>query len=112
MFLKQQKVCVHQELFNCCFSQYGSNVFRFPNVSCELLTSDVSRINDKLGEDESLLTKLYSFLQRAPPLNPLLASFFSKVLSILISRKPGQVSVLKAQVKFYLQYILRMRSAC
>ncbi|XP_010779606.1 serine/threonine-protein phosphatase 6 regulatory subunit 3-B-like [Notothenia coriiceps] len=35
--------------------------------------------------------KLYSFLQNEPPLNPLLASFFSKVLSILIGRKPEQI---------------------
>lgn len=64
---------------------------RYPNISCELLTSDVGQINDRLGEDESLLMKLYSFLQNEPPLNPLLASFFSKVLSILIGRKPEQV---------------------
>ncbi len=37
--------------------------------------------------------KLYGFLQNEPPLNPLLASFFSKVLSILIGRKPEQVSL-------------------
>uniref|UniRef100_A0A8C9PA81 Serine/threonine-protein phosphatase 6 regulatory subunit 3 n=1 Tax=Spermophilus dauricus TaxID=99837 RepID=A0A8C9PA81_SPEDA len=56
-----------------------------------LLTSDVSQMNDRLGEDESLLMKLYSFLLNDSPLNPLLASFFSKVLSILISRKPEQI---------------------
>ncbi|KAG9352443.1 hypothetical protein JZ751_020857 [Albula glossodonta] len=65
--------------------------YKYPNISCELLTSDVGQINDKLGEDESLLMKLYGFLQNDPPLNPLLASFFSKVLSILISRKPEQI---------------------
>lgn len=65
---------------------------RYPNISCELLTSDVSQINDRLGEDEKLLMKLYGFLQNEPPLNPLLASFFSKVLSILIGRKPEQVN--------------------
>lgn len=64
---------------------------RYPNISCELLTSDVSQINDRLGEDEKLLKKLYGFLHNEPPLNPLLASFFSKVLSILIGRKPEQV---------------------
>jgi len=66
---------------------------RYPNISCELLTSDVSQINDRLGEEESLLMKLYSFLLNESPLNPLLASFFSKVLSILISRKPEQVNI-------------------
>ncbi|KAG5839137.1 hypothetical protein ANANG_G00201730 [Anguilla anguilla] len=65
--------------------------YKYPNISCELLTSDVGQVNDRLGEDESLLMKLYSFLQNEPPLNPLLASFFSKVLSILISRKPDQI---------------------
>ncbi|XP_045711410.1 serine/threonine-protein phosphatase 6 regulatory subunit 3 isoform X5 [Phyllostomus hastatus] len=65
--------------------------YKYPNISCELLTSDVSQVNDRLGEDESLLMKLYSFLLNDPPLNPLLASFFSKVLSILISRKPEQI---------------------
>jgi len=70
-----------------------SDSSRYPNISCELLTSDVGQINDRLGEDESLLMKLYGFLQNEPPLNPLLASFFSKVLSILIGRKPEQVAL-------------------
>lgn len=70
---------------------YFYAIFRYPNISCELLTSDVGQINDRLGEDERLLMKLYGFLQNESPLNPLLASFFSKVLSILIGRKPEQV---------------------
>ncbi|XP_051916808.1 serine/threonine-protein phosphatase 6 regulatory subunit 3 isoform X3 [Hippocampus zosterae] len=65
--------------------------YKYPNISCELLTSDVGQINDRLVEDEKLLVKLYGFLQNQPPLNPLLASFFSKVLSILIGRKPEQI---------------------
>lgn len=65
---------------------------RFPNVACELLTSDVSIINDKLGGDESLLEMLYHFLEQDPPLNPLLASFFSKTIGNLIARKTEQVT--------------------
>lgn len=64
---------------------------RFPNIACELLTSDVSIINDKLGGDESLLEILYHFLEQDPPLNPLLASFFSKTIGNLIARKTEQV---------------------
>ena len=64
---------------------------RFPNIACELLTSDVSLINDKLGADESLLEVLYHFLEQDPPLNPLLASFFSKTIGNLIARKTEQV---------------------
>ena len=66
-------------------------LIRFPNIACELLTSDVSIINDKLGGDESLLERLYHFLEQDPPLNPLLASFFSKTIGNLIARKTEQV---------------------
>ncbi|XP_028810387.1 serine/threonine-protein phosphatase 6 regulatory subunit 2a isoform X3 [Denticeps clupeoides] len=65
--------------------------FKFPNIACELLTSDVGMINDKLGGDEALLEKLYHFLEKEPPLNPLLASFFSKTIGNLIARKTEQV---------------------
>ncbi|KAL7989987.1 hypothetical protein Chor_012653, partial [Crotalus horridus] len=63
----------------------------YPSVSCEILTSDVTQINDALGEDESLLRRLYGFLQTGGILNPLLASFFSKVMGILINRKTDQI---------------------
>ncbi|MGH0127622.1 UNVERIFIED_CONTAM: hypothetical protein FKN15_035262 [Acipenser sinensis] len=65
--------------------------FKYPNIACELLTSDVNHINDKLGGDESLLEILYRFLEQEPPLNPLLASFFSKTIGNLIARKTEQV---------------------
>ncbi|XP_037315995.2 serine/threonine-protein phosphatase 6 regulatory subunit 2a isoform X2 [Pungitius pungitius] len=75
--------------------------FKFPNIACELLTSDVSIINDKLGADESLLEVLYRFLEQDPPLNPLLASFFSKTIGNLIARKTEQViSFLKKKEGF------------
>lgn len=64
---------------------------RYANVACELLTCDVSLINDKVGGDESLLNTLYNFLEQTPPINPLLASFFSKTVGTLISRKTEQV---------------------
>ncbi|ESO89290.1 hypothetical protein LOTGIDRAFT_106669 [Lottia gigantea] len=65
--------------------------FKYPNTACELLTSDVSQINDKLAGDEDLVDKLYSFLESEAPLNPLLASFFSKVMGILITRKSEMI---------------------
>uniref|UniRef100_A0A9J7X4R3 Protein phosphatase 6, regulatory subunit 2b n=1 Tax=Cyprinus carpio carpio TaxID=630221 RepID=A0A9J7X4R3_CYPCA len=65
--------------------------YKFANVACELLTCDVSLINDKVGGDESLLNTLYSFLEQTSPLNPLLASFFSKTFGNLITRKTEQV---------------------
>ncbi|XP_062990517.1 serine/threonine-protein phosphatase 6 regulatory subunit 2 isoform X2 [Elgaria multicarinata webbii] len=75
--------------------------FKYPNTACELLTSDVPQINDRLGGDEALLDTLYDFLDHEPPLNPLLASFFSKTIGNLIARKTEQViSFLRKKAKF------------
>ncbi|XP_075713703.1 serine/threonine-protein phosphatase 6 regulatory subunit 2 isoform X6 [Rhinoderma darwinii] len=75
--------------------------FKYPNIACELLTCDVPQINDKLGEDEHLLNILYDFLRQDPPLNPLLASFFSKTIGNLIARKTEQViGFLRKKEKF------------
>nr|XP_004672728.2 serine/threonine-protein phosphatase 6 regulatory subunit 1 isoform X2 [Jaculus jaculus]XP_044989653.1 serine/threonine-protein phosphatase 6 regulatory subunit 1 isoform X1 [Jaculus jaculus] len=75
--------------------------YKYPSVACEILTSDVPQINDALGADESLLNRLYGFLQSGDNLNPLLASFFSKVMGILINRKTDQlVSFLRKKDDF------------
>ncbi|XP_012286736.1 serine/threonine-protein phosphatase 6 regulatory subunit 3 isoform X2 [Orussus abietinus] len=64
--------------------------YKYPNVACELLTCDVPTLNEKLAGDEYLLSKLYSFIDTDQPLNPLLASFFSKIMGLLIARKSDQ----------------------
>ncbi|XP_058900029.1 serine/threonine-protein phosphatase 6 regulatory subunit 1 isoform X3 [Kogia breviceps] len=75
--------------------------YKYPSVACEILTSDVPQINDALGADESLLHRLYGFLQSGGRLNPLLASFFSKVMGVLINRKTDQlVSFLRKKDDF------------
>ncbi|XP_014649910.1 PREDICTED: serine/threonine-protein phosphatase 6 regulatory subunit 1 isoform X3 [Ceratotherium simum simum] len=75
--------------------------YKYPSVACEILTSDVPQINDALGADEALLSRLYGFLQSSGSLNPLLASFFSKVMGVLINRKTDQlVSFLRKKDDF------------
>lgn len=63
--------------------------YQRPNLACEVLTTDIPIVNERLS-NKALLMKLYSFLERDPPLNPLLASFFSRTLSMLICRKADQ----------------------
>lgn len=67
--------------------------FKYPNIACELLTCDVPALNERLAGNEVLLDKLYSFLECDQPLNPLLASYFSKVMGALIAKKTEQVSL-------------------
>uniref|UniRef100_A0A1A8HID2 Protein phosphatase 6, regulatory subunit 2b n=1 Tax=Nothobranchius korthausae TaxID=1143690 RepID=A0A1A8HID2_9TELE len=81
--------------------------FKFPNVACELLTCDVGVINDKLGNDETLLETLYAFLEQPSPLNPLLASFFSKTIGNLITRKTEQVINFLRKKEEFLALVLK-----
>jgi len=62
-------------------------VGRYPNVSCELLTSDVTQITDALVSCDTLFGSLMNFLETDQSLNPLQASFYGKLVGLLISRK-------------------------
>lgn len=75
--------------------------YKHPNTACEVLTADVYAIIDKLTNNEDLLNKIWSFMESEPPLNPLLASFFSKVMGVLISRKTSlMLGYLKSKEDF------------
>lgn len=68
--------------------------FKYATVSCELLTCDIQAVNDALIKNYELVDKMYSFLYNESPLNPLLASYFAKVIGSLISRKTEPVNYL------------------
>ncbi|XP_065175006.1 serine/threonine-protein phosphatase 6 regulatory subunit 2-like isoform X2 [Sycon ciliatum] len=64
--------------------------YKHPHVACNLFSLEQSSANalaDSIVADESLLDKLWTFLDQDAPLNPLLASFFSRVLLSLLQRK-------------------------
>uniref|UniRef100_A0A8C0I2L2 Serine/threonine-protein phosphatase 6 regulatory subunit 2 n=1 Tax=Balaenoptera musculus TaxID=9771 RepID=A0A8C0I2L2_BALMU len=65
------------------------------------------KINDRLGGDETLLNLLYDFLNREPPLSPLLASFFSKTIGSLIERRTEQVIVFLRKKDKFLSLVLK-----
>lgn len=78
--------------------------YKHSNIACELLTTDIPSLTENLAKDCALLSKLYSFLEMEPPLNPLLASFFSRTMGVLVVRRSEQVRILcLAQIIFYLQ---------
>lgn len=64
--------------------------FLYPNVACEIITSDVPSLKQRLAEDPKLMNKLFSFFEQEPPLNPLLASFICKTFGTLIIKKMEQ----------------------
>ncbi|XP_060734767.1 serine/threonine-protein phosphatase 6 regulatory subunit 2 [Tachysurus vachellii] len=85
--------------------------YKYANTACELLTCDVSVINDKVGGDDSLLNGLYGFMEQDPPLNPLLASFFSKTFGSLIIRKAEQTISFLRKKEGFLALVLKHMDA-
>merc|ERR1719262_851634 len=43
-----------------------------------------------ISQEEALLEKLFAFMELGAPLNPLLASYFSKAFSVILTRKSEQ----------------------
>lgn len=81
--------------------------YKYPNIACELLTSDVNPITDKLAGDVALMNKVYSFIENDAPLNPLLASFYSKVMGLLISRRSEKMLEFLQSKDDFIGHLLR-----
>eukprot|EP01136_Pigoraptor_vietnamica_P030724 Opistho-1_new@90347 len=72
--------------------------YKFPNVSSEVLSSEVWPLIDGISNSHELLDQLWGFLDSGERLNPLMGSFFSKVAGVLISKRPTQnLEYLKAK---------------
>ena len=54
----------------------------------QVLAADVAAVYDCMFANEHLLDKLFAFLEREAPLNTLLAGYFGKVVSTMLSRRP------------------------
>lgn len=61
--------------------------YKYMNLACEVITLDIYKILDKIANDTEYLDIIWSYIDNSPPLNPLITSFFSKVISMLICRK-------------------------
>lgn len=66
--------------------------FVLPNLACEILTSDIQPMYNVLSHEEDIWKCFFSFLENnEPPLNPLMASYFSRTLCSLILKTGSQV---------------------
>ncbi|KAJ3160426.1 hypothetical protein HDU86_000760 [Geranomyces michiganensis] len=72
--------------------------FKYPYLACEILSCEIFSICEAIVGNMSLLTDFWSLLDRPTPLNPLTASYFSKVNGVLLSKKmPEMVTFIRAQ---------------
>ena len=82
---------------------------RYAYVSAEILSSDNWSICESLMENLPLLRKFWDFLKLPPPLDPLQASYFTKVNESLLDRKTEEMldlfKSLDGAVKNMLQHV-------
>eukprot|EP00283_Hemiselmis_rufescens_P012450 CAMPEP_0173445124 /NCGR_PEP_ID=MMETSP1357-20121228/33629_1 /TAXON_ID=77926 /ORGANISM="Hemiselmis rufescens, Strain PCC563" /LENGTH=638 /DNA_ID=CAMNT_0014411257 /DNA_START=44 /DNA_END=1956 /DNA_ORIENTATION=- len=64
--------------------------FIYPYKSSEVLACDIGQLNDLLFSRPDMIEQLLSILQREPPLSPLPAGYFCKVMISLLSRRPEE----------------------
>lgn len=76
-------------------SENPENRFVLPNLACEILTSDIQPMYNVLSHEEEIWKCFFSFLEdNEPPLNSLMASYFSRTLCSLILKTGSQVCIL------------------
>ncbi|KAL2069897.1 hypothetical protein VTL71DRAFT_14576 [Oculimacula yallundae] len=82
---------------------------RYAYVSAEVLSSDNWSICESLIENQPLLRKFWDFLKLPPPLDPLQASYFTKVNEALLDKKTEEMldlfKSLDGAVKNMLQHV-------
>ena len=75
--------------------------FKYSNLSCELLTCDVNQLIEGIMNNDEIINKLYSFIESEDSLNPLLASYFARVMGCLIKKKSESVASFFSFWHFY-----------
>eukprot|EP01116_Phalansterium_solitarium_P018501 TRINITY_DN4912_c0_g1_i2.p1 TRINITY_DN4912_c0_g1~~TRINITY_DN4912_c0_g1_i2.p1 ORF type:complete len:617 (+),score=181.07 TRINITY_DN4912_c0_g1_i2:149-1999(+) len=87
---------------------------KYPLLSCEILSSEVFAIFDAFYQPDNrvLLDDLYGFLEQDAPLNPLLASYTSRVAAVLFQKKPAETMLyLKEKDHIIPQFIKHLGNA-
>lgn len=63
----------------------SKDFFKYPMISCELLTCDIQQINDALIGNAKVMNQLYDYMKE-DRLNPVLTSYFVKIVNVLINK--------------------------
>jgi len=60
-------------------------------LACEVLSSDVAALNDAIISNEALLQDFLKFMDAPAPLDPIRASYFARIFTLLLQKKTGEV---------------------
>jgi len=73
--------------------QFETDLSRYSYVSCEVLSCEIWSICETVVQSRELLSHFWTFLDRPSPLNPLQASYFTKVNEQFLEKKTDEVSL-------------------
>ncbi|KAJ0412542.1 hypothetical protein ATCC90586_006909 [Pythium insidiosum] len=96
-FLSQDEVVLKLVEFVVRTPEDGSDDLRslkYPYMSCEVICCDIASITETLatGNDGKIVETLFEFLDGPAPLDPRLAGYFEKIVSMLMVRKPQEMT--------------------
>ncbi|KAI9323937.1 SIT4 phosphatase-associated protein-domain-containing protein, partial [Zopfochytrium polystomum] len=89
-----------------------SKKYKYPYLACEVISCEIMSICDGLVADNELLANFWTFLDRQAPIDPLQASYFSKVNGILIQKKvPEMIAFVRNQPNIVERLLVHIANA-
>ncbi|TDH67435.1 hypothetical protein CCR75_009393 [Bremia lactucae] len=69
---------------------------KYPYMSCEVICCDITSITETLvsASNGFLIETLFTLVYQSTPLNPRLAGYFEKIMTMLMVRKPHEMTML------------------
>ncbi|KAF9128887.1 hypothetical protein BGW39_004658 [Mortierella sp. 14UC] len=86
--------------------------FKYPFIACEVIACEVWGIFESALTHSDMLVKFWEFLDRPPPLNPVQASYFAKVIGVFLMKKTNEtLSFIRSQPKVVPKLLLHMSTS-
>ncbi|KAJ3000160.1 hypothetical protein HDV02_000443 [Globomyces sp. JEL0801] len=88
---KLDDIMKEEELLQEVKSQNAKLLELYPYIASEVFGCEVMAIIDALFANKDILAQFWTFLDSPAPLNPIHASYFTKINGVLLSKKTGQM---------------------
>ncbi|KAF9931472.1 hypothetical protein FBU30_010088 [Linnemannia zychae] len=86
--------------------------FKYPFIACEVIACEVWSIYESALTHNEMLVKFWEFLDRPPPLNPVQASYFAKVIGVFLVKKTHEMlGFIRSQPKVVPKLLLHMSTS-
>ncbi|KAG0322504.1 hypothetical protein BGZ99_003328 [Dissophora globulifera] len=86
--------------------------FKYPFIACEVIACEVWAIFESALSNIDMLVTFWEFLDRPPPLNPVQASYFTKVIGVFLMKKTQEMlRFIKSQPEVVPKLLLHMSTS-